>query len=66
MIVIINSYLQSRGWNLQDFAAKLRDWRNKGFRELGDKSGFGCGITVRRTLSHKQFLTNPHLTALDV
>ncbi|CAG9329372.1 unnamed protein product [Blepharisma stoltei] len=65
MIVILNSYLQSRGWNFQDFAAKLRDWRNKGFRELGDKSGFGCGQTVRRTMSHKEFLNNPHLAALD-
>jgi len=66
MIVILNSYLQSRGWDLQDFAKKLREWKKKGFRELGDKSGLGCGYTVSRVISHKEFLTNPHVAALDI
>ncbi|CAG9329373.1 unnamed protein product [Blepharisma stoltei] len=66
MIVILNSYLQSRGWDLQDFAKKLREWKKKGFRELGDKSGLGCGYTVSRVISHKEFLTNPHMAALDI
>lgn len=48
------------------FAAKMAKWRTSGFSELGDYGGMGIGMTTANTLSHHQFLSDPHLAARDI
>lgn len=42
------------------FAGKLYDWVLKGYAELGDWKGMGCGGTVGAVVRHPSFLKSPH------
>jgi ADP-ribosylglycohydrolase len=42
-----------------DFAARLVDWYHRGFPELGDTAGQGCGNMTWRVLRRDDFVTDP-------
>ncbi len=67
MLLILQMILDRNGGvDKLDFAKRIQNWRSHGFSEFGDLGGMGIGMTVSRTLSHSQFLTDPHAAAIDV
>jgi len=48
------------------FARSLKQWRQEGFPELGDKSGLGIGETVNGVLEHPLYDRTPDLAADSV
>lgn len=42
-----------------NFASKLHDWVNRGFRELGDYAGLGQGALTTKVVSHPDYLKDP-------
>lgn len=67
MILIMESLIE-HNLNVDplDFAKRLHHWMKHGFEELGDLGGSGIGFTVRRVLTHKEFLENPHKAAQEI
>lgn len=49
-----------------DFAVRLVDWFNRGFPELGDTAGNGCGNMTWRVLRQDDFISNPLGAALRI
>ena len=67
MLLILQMILdRDGGVDKLDFAKRIQNWRSHGFSEFGDRGGMGIGMTVSGTLSHPQFLTDPHAAAIDV
>ena len=67
MLLIMEGITESGGKVVpSDFAKKLYNWAHKGFPELGDFGGLGIGMTVNRTITHKNFLADPHAAAREV
>ena len=67
MLLIMEGIIESGGKVVpSNFAKKLYNWALNGFPELGDFGGLGIGMTVNRTISHKDFLADPHAAARQV
>lgn len=49
-----------------DFAKKLKNWVATGFKELGDTSGLGLGITTNMVINNAKFLENPCIAADEI
>ena len=45
-----------------DFAKRLHEWSNCGFRELGDRDGFVVSNTITKVVNDPEYLTEPHST----
>lgn len=49
----------------EGFAAKLLNWSQRGFSELGDSVGQGIGSTTLSIISHPNFLADPYKVAQE-
>lgn len=48
----------------QSFASKLKNWVICGFRELGDKCGYGIGSLTMEVVDEPAFVTDPEKVVL--
>lgn len=64
MVLILLSLLDNNGEvDHVDFAKKLKNWTEKGFRELGDFAGLGIGTTTSKVVTNPTFTEDPHAAA---
>lgn len=49
-----------------NFATKLKNWKEHGFEELGDKQGLGIGGTTSLVLNNSNFLETPIEVAREI
>ncbi|XP_077977964.1 ADP-ribosylarginine hydrolase Tri1-like [Glandiceps talaboti] len=67
MILILQSLLENKGKVIPtDFAKRMINWGNHGFKELGDRAGLGIGQNTHKVLKHKLFTTDPPKAAEEV
>jgi len=67
MILILDSIIEHYGDpQIIDFAEKLHMWVQKGFEELGDFGGSGCGQNTHNVVTSKMFKDDPHKAAEQV
>lgn len=67
MLLILQMIIELNGRvDRLDYAKRIQNWMHHGFPEFGDVGGMGIGMTVGRTLSHSQFLTDPYAAAISV
>jgi ADP-ribosylglycohydrolase len=75
MILIMESIIESdhdfisqplESKDLANFAAKLGNWKNSGFPELGDKYGMGLGGNTNMVLIHPQFGKKLYIPSAEI
>ncbi|VDI78871.1 Hypothetical predicted protein, partial [Mytilus galloprovincialis] len=67
MILLLECLIEDNGDVIpQSFASKLKNWVICGFRELGDKCGYGIGSLTMEVVHEPAFLTDPEKIANKV
>jgi len=67
MILILQQLIFAGGDIVpEEFAKRLLQWKEEGFKELGDSRGVGVGQLTTAVLSQENFITNPHDAAYKV
>jgi ADP-ribosylglycohydrolase len=60
LVLMIDTLIDNKcNFDVGTFAHKLKTWRSKGFRELGDLTGTGMDQLVNRVTANSEFTTDP-------
>ncbi len=59
MICIMRSLTEKKEVDVIDIAKRLKEWKEGGLKECGDRVGMGIGETTLAVMSHPYFCINP-------